>query len=83
MYKDVNRVTVCKENYKTQEEFENAVKNIIMFLINEDYVLTIKYDAKEFGIVVIEYDYANEEFGGALPYWLMPDEVEILEATKE
>lgn len=74
--RDVNHITVCRDNYKTQEDFENAVKNIIMFLINEDYILTIKYDSKEFGIVVISYDYANEEFGGAMPYWLLPEEIE-------
>ena len=74
----VNKFTVCKKDYSSNKEFKNAVKKAIMTLLDNDYIMTVQYDArdKEMGVVVIEYDYANEEFGGALPYWLMPDEVE-------
>lgn len=75
---NVNRLTVCKKDYSTNKEFRNAVKKAIMFLLDNDYIMTVKYDArdKEMGIVVIDYDYANEEFGGYLPYWLLPEEIE-------
>lgn len=77
-----NKVTVCKQNYKTNEEFENAVKQIVMWLINNDYILTIKYDDKEYGIVWIVFDYANEEYGGPLPYWLTPEEADRIEEER-
>ena len=75
---EINKLTVCKKDYSSNKEFKNAVKNAIMTLLNNDYIMTVKYDNrdKEMGIVVIEYDYANEEFGGALPYWLLPEEIE-------
>ena len=81
----VNQLTICKEDYSSYKEFKNAVKRAIMVLLENDYIMTVKYDDrdKEMGIVVINYDYANEEFGGALPYWLLPDEIEILENAKE
>ena len=75
---NVNKLTICKKDYSSEKEFKNAVKRAIMVLLDNDYIMTVGYDNrdKEMGIVVINYDYANEEFGGALPYWLMPDEVE-------
>lgn len=75
---DMNRIAICKEDYKSNKEFKNAIKKAIMVLLDNDYIMTVKYDDrdKEMGIVVIDYDYANEEFGGRLPYWLLPEEIE-------
>ena len=75
---NVNKLTICKKDYSSEKEFKNAVKRAIMVLLDNDYIMTVGYDNrdKEMGIVVINYDYANEEFGGALPYWLLPDEIE-------
>lgn len=76
----VNTLVLCKEHYKSEEEFEKVIKDAIMLLLNAEYVMTIKYDAndKEMGIVVIEYNYAELELGAAYPYWLYPEEAESI-----
>ena len=76
--KKANELVICKEDFKSKEEFENAIRDAVMMLLNLDYIMTIKYDArdKEMGIVVIHYNYADEEFGDRLPYWLYPEEEE-------
>ena len=79
----VNQLTICRDNYDSQEDFENAVKRAVLFLINEEYIITVKYDSKAFGIVIISYDYANEEYGGLLPYWLTPEQAEHLTVEDE
>ena len=75
---DMNRLTICKDDYRSNKEFKNAIKRAIMVLLNNDYIMTIRYDDrdKEMGVVVIDYNYANEEFGSRLPYWLLPKEIE-------
>ena len=74
----VNCLTVCRDSYNTQEEFENAVKKAIMVLLDNDYIMTVRYDAndKELGVVAIEFNYADEAYGCPYPYWLSPDEEE-------
>lgn len=70
----VNSLTIDKDNYESEKEFEKAIGKAVMFLINNGYVVTVKYnDGKELGIVVINYEYdRNYGFGNALPYWLTP-----------
>lgn len=80
---NVNEMTICRDNYKTQEEFETAVKTAVMLLLNEDYILTIKYDDKGFGIIVIHYDYADRSYGCDYPYWLSPEEIEQVNFNTE
>lgn len=82
IYGEVNRLTVCKDKYSSKEEFENAVKKAINTLLDNGYIMTVKYDAndKEIGIVVIDYTYADEEFGCYYPCWLSPDEIDYIEA---
>lgn len=72
----VNQLVLCRDNYKNQEEFECEIKKVIMILLNADYIMTIKYDEKELGIIVIEYNYAELEFGDRYPCWLYPQEEE-------
>lgn len=81
--KDVNRIVVCKEDYNSQEEFENAIKAAIMVLLNNNYIMTVKYDEKGLGIVVIDYNYDNEEYGCHYPHWLSPDEFESITWDKK
>lgn len=76
--KKVNQIVICKDEYNSKEEFENAIKDAVMVLLNNNYIMTINYDNKGFGIVVIEYDDANETFGGYYPYWLLPEECESI-----
>lgn len=74
----VNEMTVCRKDYDSKVDFENAIKDAVMVLLNNNYIMTIKYDDKGFGIVWIQYDYAEKDFDGALPYWLLPEEEETV-----
>lgn len=74
----VNEMTICREYYDSEVDFENAIKDAVMVLLNNNYIMTIKYGDKGFGIVWIKYDYAEKDFCGALPYWLLPEEEETV-----
>lgn len=73
-----NSIVICKDNFNSKEEFENAIRDAIMVLLENDYIMTVKYDDKGIGIVVINYNYSKQEFGDAYPYWLMPEEYESI-----
>lgn len=79
----VNRFTVCRDEYKSKEEFENAIRDAVMVLLNNNYIMTVRYDEKGLGIVAIDYNYADQAYGGAYPYWLMPEEIESVEWKDE
>lgn len=72
----VNQLVICRDKYKSQEEFENAIRDAVMLLLNAEYIMTVRYDEKGLGIVVIDYNYGEQEYGDAYPYWLMPEEWE-------
>ena len=72
----VNELVLCRENYDSQEEFENEIKKATMLLLNANQIMTIRYDEKGLGIIVIEYKYADQSYGDYYPYWLSPDEIE-------
>lgn len=74
--KDVNEIVICKYDYKSKEEFENAIKDAIMVLLNNNYIMTVKYDDKCSEIVAIDYNYDDQECGCHYPYWLSPEEFE-------
>lgn len=74
----VNELVICNEDYYTQEEFEDAVKSAVMLLLNANYTMTIRYDDKGLGIVVINFNPDNIDFGDRLPYWLLPEEAESI-----
>ena len=66
----VNNITICKDQYKTQEDFENAIKKAVMVLLDNDYIMTVRYDEPGLGIVCIDFDHSNQELGAPYPYWL-------------
>lgn len=72
----VNSLVICKDKYDSQEEFENAIRDAIMVLLNNDYVMTVKYDEKGLGVVAIEYDYNDPMIVNTYPYWLTNEEYE-------
>ena len=72
----VNELVLCRENYSSQEEFENEIKKAVMLLLNANQIMTIRYGEKGLGIVAIEYKYADQSYGDYYPYWLLPDEIE-------
>ena len=74
--KRVNEIVICRNEYKTKEDFENAIKDAVMVLLNNNYIMTVRYDEKGLGIVVIDYNPIQKEFGEPYPYWLTEDELE-------
>lgn len=73
---ETNNLVICKDSYEDQYDFEDAIKRAVMLLLENGYVMTVKYDEPSFGIVVIEYDYDDPELAGRMPYWLAQDELE-------
>ena len=76
MSKDVNQIVVCQEDYDTKEDFENAIKDAVTVLLNNNYIMTVRYDDKGLGIVAIDFNYSDQSFGCDYPFWLSPDEWE-------
>lgn len=75
----INTLTLCKKNYKTEEEFFNAIKTFIKLLLDAEYIMTIRYDEPGLGICCIDYQYANQMYGCEYPWWLTPEEQELVE----
>lgn len=73
-----NEIVICRSEYKTKEDFENAIRDAVMVLLNNNYIMTVRYDEKGLGIVAIEYNYANQEYGDVYPHWLYPEEHESI-----
>lgn len=80
----VNRLVVSKRNYKTNEDFENAIKDAVMVLLKNSYTMVVRYDEPALGVVCIDYDYdAKLGFGNPLPYFLTDEEAEELYWNRE
>ena len=43
---DVNSILICREDYKSQEDFENAIKKAILVLLDNNYIMTVKWEEK-------------------------------------
>ena len=74
--RDVNEITILRDEYPSQEEFENAIKKAVMVLLDNNYIMTVRYDDKGLGIVVIEYNPKDQLLGAEYPYWLSVEEFE-------
>lgn len=75
---DVNELVLCKTDYNNEMEFRNAVSEAVFLLLNANYKMSVRYDDKGLGIVVIEYYHADESYGGPILRWLEPEEAEKL-----
>lgn len=71
---DVNNIAICKNDCSSKEEFENAIKKAVTCLLDNNYIMTVRYDEKGLGIVSIDFEYDNLEYGCCYPYWLSPEE---------
>lgn len=74
----VNEIIICRETYSSEEDFRNAIKDAVMVLLENDYIMTVSYDDKGLGMVKIDYEVSEQEFGAPYPYWLTPDEAEFV-----
>ena len=73
---DFSNITICRDTYKTQEDFENAIKKAVMVLLDNEYIMTVRYDEPGLGIVCIDFEHDDPSIGCAYPYWLSPSEWE-------
>lgn len=74
--RNVNSIAICRDNYSTREEWEAAIGRMVMELLNNRQIMTICYDEPGFGIVDIEFNPDQQEWGAHYPYWLSPTEEE-------
>ena len=75
---NTNEIIICKDKYPTIDDFENAIKKVIMVLLNNGYIMTVRYDEPGLGIVSIEYEHNDKSLGSDYPYWLSPTEAESI-----
>lgn len=74
--RDVNSIAIVRNNYSTREEWEDAIKKMIINLLDNRQIMTVSYDEPGLGIVVIEFNPDQQEWGCKYPYWLSPEEEE-------
>jgi hypothetical protein len=79
----MNSLTICRENYESQDEFENAIKKAVMLLLEARYIMTVRYDEPGLGIVCINFETDRQEWGCPYPYWLTPTEFESVTYDKK
>lgn len=74
----VNTIVFCKDDYKTEQEWKDAVRDATFILLNARYQMVIKYDEPGLGIIRIDFESADESLGAPWPYWLTTDLAEHL-----
>ena len=74
----VNTIVFCKDDYKTEQEWKDAVRDATFILLNAQYQMVIKYDEPGLGIIRIDFESADESLGAPWPYWLTTDQAEHL-----
>lgn len=75
---NVNRILFNIENYDNDEEvmFKDIAK-ILQILVKNNEICTFEYD--DCGIYALQHNYSNRGFGDVYPYWLNPEEQEIID----
>lgn len=73
-----NEIVICKKDYETNETFHDAIRDVVKVLLDNNYIMTIRYDDKGLGIVCVDYGYADESYGDYYPRWLSPYEYESI-----
>lgn len=72
----VNEIIICRDKFKSQEEFENNIRDTIMCLLKNNYIITINWDEPGLQILTICFNYGEQEYGDAYPYWLTAEQAE-------
>ena len=72
--RDVNSISIVRDNYKTREEWEDAIKKMVIALLDNRQIMTVRYDEPGLGIVDIAFNPDQREWGCHYPYWLSPEE---------
>lgn len=76
--RNTNSIVICRDNYSTREEWEAAIGRMVMELLNNRQIMTVRYDEPGLGIVDIEFNSDRQEWGDDYPYWLSPTEAESI-----
>ena len=74
-----NRITICRDEHDTIEEFKQSMLDIVYGLIDNGYTLNMFYDDKGVGVVCIDFDYKDEELADKYLYWLNLDEATLID----
>lgn len=74
--KNINSIEIDRSMYETKDEYENAVKTLIMLLLDAGYIMTVDYEDAD--VVMIKYGFSEEEIGDEMPRWITPDEWELI-----
>lgn len=72
----VNEIVVCRDEYKTTEDWENAIKKAVMVLLDNSYTMIVRNDEKGLGIVAIKFSHDDPQLGDPMPYFLSWSEFE-------
>lgn len=72
----VNEVTVCRNNYKNEADWYQAIGDMVVNLIRNRQIVVVRMDEPSLGIVDIEFDYDDLPMGAPYPYWLTEEERE-------
>lgn len=75
---NVNSIVICRDNFNSEKEFEDNIRDTVMCLLKNRYIMTVDYEEPGLGIVSICYSTAHKEYGDAYPYFITPEEVELL-----
>ena len=76
--KDVNAICINRDNFKSREEWEDAVKRMIFSLLENEQIMTVSAAEFRMGLVEIEFNPNKPEWGGHMPHWLSPSEEESI-----
>ena len=74
----MNHLTFCRDNYKTEEDWKNAVKTFLFLLLEEKQIAVVRYDEPGLGIIIVEYNHDHRTMGTPYPYLLTPEEEETV-----
>ena len=74
----VNELVICKDNFDSEKEFKRAINDAIGVLLENNYIMTVRYDEKGLGIVTIDYVQNDLSLGGVFPTWLTPEQRDFL-----
>lgn len=72
MEKLYNEISFCKRKSENENEFWERIKTQIKLLLEEEYVFKVRME--DCGVVVIEFNYDANIYGGPELVWIDEDE---------
>lgn len=80
--KNVNNISICRDNYSSREEWEDAIKKMVISLLENRQILVVRYDEPGLGIVDIEFNPNELEWGCHYLIGLAPQRRKVLFTMK-